>query len=101
MIVGVGRHTQRQPASIEEALTPVELTALAARKAAQDAGVVDPSALLKDLVGVSTGGMFFETRWMAVFKKKPFTNFSKSLADNLGAKPEKVWRRYANHVRIM
>lgn len=93
VIVGLGRHTQRWPESVEAALNPVELTALAARKAAADSGVADPDKLLKDLVGVATVGMFFETRWMSVFKTKPFSNFSKSLSDNLGASPKHIWRR--------
>mmetsp|Transcript_12063 Transcript_12063/g.13874 ORF Transcript_12063/g.13874 Transcript_12063/m.13874 type:complete len:573 (+) Transcript_12063:112-1830(+) len=97
VVVGVGRYTQRiNKSSIEQRLSPVGLSVEAARRASLDTGLCskDAEKLLKDVVGVATVSMFYEQRWKKSFKKKPFKNFTRTVADSIGANPsdELCWK---------
>eukprot|EP00040_Diaphanoeca_grandis_P005492 m.33044 g.33044 ORF g.33044 m.33044 type:complete len:569 (-) comp16751_c0_seq1:412-2118(-) len=92
VLVGVGRHTQHADAtrSLESTLSPLQLMSKAARKAAADAvGVTGDSAdrLLEDVGTVATIGMFYELTFYNAYKKLPYTNFSRSVANDIGATP--------------
>lgn len=82
ILVGCGQITQREddPA---RALAPIELTAAAARQAAQDAGPVDNVlAALDTIVAIRS---FSDTSWRFACPFGRYTNPPKSLANRLGA----------------
>ena len=88
VIVGVGRFTQSKLLPVDQCTTPVGMMKKAAELAARDATAsCGGAALLRDAVAVAAPGMFFEQRWRGVFKKKPFANYPRSVADAVGAKP--------------
>ena len=60
VIVGVGRLTQRKPASIEDAHSPISFMEAVSRMAAEDAGCIDPALVLKGLEAVGTVRMQLE-----------------------------------------
>ena len=87
VIVGVGRFTQRKNLRLQDCKTPHGMMCEAARIAAQDAGVADPKKLLRDVIALGAPAMFLEIRWRALFGEKPYKNYTRSVANELGAKP--------------
>ena len=94
VIVGVGRCTLRAN-SLEDSLPPPKLLHRAARLAAEDAGL--PASILHDVKVVATVDMFYEDRWKNRFGDRPYKNFPRTVADEIGAKSvldEHCWRSY-------
>ena len=87
VIVGVGRFTQRKNLRLQDCKTPHGMMCEAARIAAQDAGVADPKKLLRDVIALGAPAMFLEMRWRALFGKKPYKNYTRSVANEIGAMP--------------
>lgn len=87
VIVGVGRFTQRKNLRLQDCKTPHGMMCEAARVAAKDSGVADPRKLLQDVVALGAPAMFLEMRWRALFGKKPYKNYTRSVANEIGAKP--------------
>ena len=48
----------------------------------------NPDQLLKDVVCLGAPGMFLEMRWRGVYGGKPFVNYTRSVANEIGANPE-------------
>ena len=88
VIVGVGRYTQDKNLVIEQCKTPQGMYAEAAKIAAHDTGVANPDQLLKDVVCLGAPGMFLEMRWRGIYGGKPFVNYTRSVANEIGANPE-------------
>ena len=92
ILVGSGQITQREP-DVERALSPIDLTAAAARKAIEDTGAGD--TLLKSIDTMVLIRSFSDTSWRF---KCPFGKYSNpplSLANRLGA--EKTKRHIYTH----
>ena len=92
ILVGSGQITQREP-DVERALSPIDLTAAAARKAIEDTGAGD--TLLKSIDTMVLIRSFSDTSWRF---KCPFGKYSNpplSLANRLGA--ENIKRHIYSH----
>ena len=93
VVVGVGRCTDRAH-TVEQSRTPAGLLRRAAELAAADAGL-PVAATLQDVVVVATVDAFFEERWKAKFGKRPYKNFPRTVAHEIGARDvrdEYCWR---------
>ena len=82
ILVGSGQITQREP-DPTEAMSPIDLTAEAARRAAQDTGA--GQAILAALDTLVVLRSFSDTSWRFVCPFGKYANPPKSLADRLGA----------------
>jgi acetyl-CoA C-acetyltransferase len=82
ILVGCGQVTQREPDPLA-ALSPMDLTAAAVRKAAEDAGA--GQALLGALDTIVLLRAFSDTSWRFVCPFGKYANPPKSLANRLGA----------------
>ena len=81
ILVGCGQITQREP-DPGAALSPMELTAAAAKQASQDTGAGD--ALLQELDTVVVVRSFSDTSWRFASPFGRYANPPKSLANRLG-----------------
>ncbi|MFT6581295.1 MAG: acetyl-CoA C-acetyltransferase [Alphaproteobacteria bacterium] len=82
ILVGCGQITQREP-DLNKALSPMEMTAAAARKAADDSGAGD--ALLSALDTLVVLRSFSDTSWRFACPFGAYANPPLSLANRLGA----------------
>ena len=86
VIVGVGRLTQSPLTPLLQCVTPVGMFTTAARRAAMDA-TPGSTSILRDCVAIASPGMFLEQRFFAQTKRRQYKNFSRSVANALGASP--------------
>ena len=92
VLVGCGQITQREP-DPRTALSPMDLTAQAARRAAEDSGA--GAALLAELELIVMLRSFSDTSWRFTCPFGRYANPPKSLADRIGA--EKAGRLVYTH----
>ncbi len=82
VLVGSGQITQREPDPLK-AMSPMDLTAAAAREAAKDAG--SEQKVLEALDTIVQIRSFSDTSWRFVCPFGQYKNPPKSLANRLGA----------------